>query len=139
MRKTFLFLGVGLAAGIVVGVLGTTYVAAQGAAQVTRTELLRKPVSGIDGKEFVVFVADLPPGAVAGRHSHPGDEASYALQGAVVQEPDGGQPVGLKVGQAGFTPAGQTHNVKNASSSEPAKLLNCILVAKGQPLATRVP
>jgi len=46
MRKTLLFLGVGLAAGIVVGVLGTTYVAAQGAAQVTRTELLRKPVSG---------------------------------------------------------------------------------------------
>ncbi len=59
MRKTLLLLGVGLA-GIGVGVLVATYVAAQGAAQVTRTELLRKPVSGVEGKEVVVFVADLP-------------------------------------------------------------------------------
>jgi hypothetical protein len=65
MKKTLLLLGVGLG-GIAVGVLGATYVAAEGAAQVTRTELLRKPVSGVEGKEFVVFVADLPPGAVAG-------------------------------------------------------------------------
>ena len=104
----------------------------------------RKPAADVEPRPAPRKHSPYPPGpgrprVAAGRHSHPGDEASYALQGAVVQEPDGGQPVGLKVGQAGFTPAGQTHNVKNASSSEPAKLLNCILVAKGQPLATRVP
>src|ERR1700694_6289116 len=97
MSKTLLLLGVGLG-GIAVGVLGATYVAAQGAAQVTRTELLREPFSGVEGKEVVVFVADLPPGAVAGRHFHPGDEAIYMLQGALLFEPDGGPHFALKGG-----------------------------------------
>ena len=138
MKKALLLLGVGLA-GIAIGVLGATYVAAQGAAQVTRTELLRKPISGADGKEFVVFVADLPPGAVAGRHFHPGDEAIYMLQGALLFEPDGGQPFELKTGQIAFNPAKHIHKATNASSSEAAKVLNCMLAEKGQPLATPVP
>ena len=136
--KTLLLLGVGLA-GMAIGALGATYVVAQGAAQVTRTELLRKPVSGIDGKEFVVFVADLPPGAVAGRHSHPGDEAIYMLQGALRFEPEGGQPFELKAGEIAFNPAKHIHKATNASPSEPAKVLNCMLAEKGQPLATSVP
>ena len=139
MRMTVLFLGVGLAAGIVVGVLATTYVAAQSAAQVTRTELLRKPVSGIEGKEFVVFVADLPPGAVAGRHSHPGDEAIYMLQRALRFEPEDGQPFDLKAGEIAFNQAKHIHKATNMSASEPAKVLNCMLAEKGQPLATPVP
>ncbi|TMH14696.1 MAG: cupin domain-containing protein [Betaproteobacteria bacterium] len=138
MRKTLLLIAVGLA-GIAVGVLGATYVAAQGAAQVTRTELLRKPVSGVEGKEVVVFVADLPPGAVAGRHFHPGDEAIYMLQGALLFEPEGGQPFELKAGQIAFNPAKHIHKATNASSSEAAKVLNCMLAEKGQPLATPVP
>jgi len=138
MRKTILLLGVGLA-GIAVGALGATFVGAQGAAQVTRTELLRKPASGIEGKEVVVFLADLPPGAVAGRHSHPGDEAIYMLQGALVFEPDGEQAFELKAGQITFNPAKHIHKARNASSSEPAKVLNCMLAEKGQPLATPVP
>ena len=88
MRKTLVLLGVGLA-GVVVGAVGANYVGAQGTAQVTRTELLRKPITGIEGKEVIVFVADVPPGAIAGRHAHPGDEAIYMLQGALRFQPDG--------------------------------------------------
>ena len=138
MRKTLLLLGVGLA-GVAVGALGATYVGAQGTAQVTRTELLRKSISGIEGKEVVVFVADLPPGAVAGRHAHPGDEAIYMLQGALVFEPDGGQPFELKAGQVTFNPAKHAHKARNSSSSEPAKVLNCMLAEKGQPLTIPAP
>src|ERR1700720_145042 len=98
MRKMLLLLSVGLV-GIAVGVLGATYVSAQGAAQIIRTELLRKPVSGVEGKEVVVFVSDVPPGGVAARHFHPGDEAIYMLQGALLFEPEGGQPFELKAGQ----------------------------------------
>jgi quercetin dioxygenase-like cupin family protein len=133
MRKTLLLLGVGLA-GVAAGALGATYVGAQGAAQVTRTELLRKPISGIEGKEVIVFVADVPPGAVAGRHAHPGDEAIYMLQGALRFEPDGGQPFELKAGQITFNPAKHVHMARNVSSSEPAKVLNCMLAEKNQPL-----
>jgi quercetin dioxygenase-like cupin family protein len=138
MRKALLFFGIGLA-GIAVGGLGATYLGAQGAAQVTRTELLRKPASGIEGKEVVVFIADVPPGAVAGRHFHPGDEAIYMQQGALVFEPDGGQPFELTAGQITFNPSKHIHQARNASASEPAKVLNCMLAEKGQPLATPVP
>ena len=138
MRKTILLLGVGLV-GVAVGALGAAYVGAQGTAQVTRTELLRKPVSGVEGKELVVFVADLPPGAVAGRHFHPGDEAIYMLQGALVFEPDGDQPFELKANQITFNPSKRMHKARNASSSEAAKVLNCMLAEKGQPLAIPVP
>src|SRR2546428_5510783 len=111
MRKALLLLGIGLA-GVAVGALGATYVGAQAAAQVTRTELLRKPISGVEGKEVVVFVADLPPGAVAGRHAHPGDEAIYMLQGALRFQPDGEQPFELKAGQIAFNPAKHIHKAK---------------------------
>ena len=138
MRKALLLLGVALA-GMAVGALGATYVGAQGAAQVTRTELLRKPISGVEGKEVVVFVADLPPGAVAGRHAHPGDEAIYMLQGALLFEPDGGQPFELKANQITFNPAKHAHKATNRSSSETAKVLNCMLADKGQPLTISAP
>src|SRR6516165_1770493 len=64
MRKALLLIGVALA-GAAAGAVGATYVSAQNPAQVTRTELLRKPITGIEGKEVIVFVADVPPGAVA--------------------------------------------------------------------------
>jgi len=138
MKKMLLVLGIGLA-GVAVGALGATFVGAQGAPQVTRTELLRKPISGIEGKEVVVFIADLPPGGVAARHAHPGDEAIYMLQGALLFEPDGGQPFELKAGQITFNPAKHGHKARNASSSEPAKVLNCMLAEKGQPLTIAAP
>src|SRR5437667_2854948 len=89
---------------------------------------------GVDGKELVVFVADLPPGAVAGRHSHPGDEAIYMLQGALRFEPEGGQPFDLKAGEIAFHSAKHVDNATNMSASVPAKLLNCMLAEEGQPL-----
>jgi quercetin dioxygenase-like cupin family protein len=138
MKKTVLFLVVGLA-GVAVGAFGSAYVGAQGPPQVTRTELLRKPATGVEGKEIVVFVADLPPGAVAARHFHPGDEAIYMLQGALMFEPEGGQPFELKAGQITFNPGKHIHKARNASSSEPAKVLNFMLAEKGQPLAIPKP
>jgi quercetin dioxygenase-like cupin family protein len=136
MHKTLLLIGISLAS-VALGAVGATYVGAQ-TAQVTRTELLRKPISGMEGKEVVVFLADLPPGSVADRHFHPGDEAIYMLQGSLLFEPDHEQPFELKAGQIAFNPAKHIHKAKNASSSETAKVLNCMLAEKGQPLAIPV-
>jgi len=77
----------------------------------------------------------IPPGGVAGRHAHPGDEAIYMLQGALTVAPNGGQLFELKAGQITFNPAKQVHMAKNVSSSEPAKVLNCMRPAK--PAAAR--
>ena len=61
------------------------------------------------------------------------------LQGALRFEPDGGQPFELKAGEIAFNPAKHIHKATNASSSEAAKVLNCMLAEKGQALATPVP
>jgi len=126
-------------AGMVIGATGMTYVSAQNAPQITRTEILRKPMSGVEGKEMVVFTADVPPGGVADRHYHPGDEAIYMLQGSLVFTPDHEQPFELKAGQITFNPAKHIHQAKNMSASEPAKVLNCMIAEQGQPLAIPAP
>jgi len=95
-------------------------------------------MSGLEGKEVVVFLADIPPGGVAAHHYHPGDEAIYMLQGALLFEPDQGQPFELKAGEITFNPAKHAHKAKNTSASEPAKVLNCMIAEKGQPLAVNV-
>ena len=114
-------------AGVVIGAGGMTYVSAQNAPQITRTEILRKPMSGLEGKEVVVFTADVPPGGVADRHYH------------LVFTPDHEQPFELKAGEITFNPAKHIHQAKNMSTSEPAKVLNCMIAEKGQPLAIPAP
>jgi quercetin dioxygenase-like cupin family protein len=89
-----------------------------------------KPRGG-RGKEIVVFNGDLGPGAVATRHSHPGDEAIYMLEGALRFTPDHEQPFELKAGEITFNPAKHIHQAKNESSSAPAKVLNCMIAEKG--------
>jgi quercetin dioxygenase-like cupin family protein len=137
MHKTLLLLGVGLA-GAAVGVGGATFVSAQGTPQITRTEILRKPMSEVANKEIVVFLADIPPGGIAAKHFHPGDEAIYMLQGSLFFEPDNAPPFELKAGEITFNPSKHNHQAKNTSTSVTAKVLNCMIAEKGQPLAIPV-
>jgi quercetin dioxygenase-like cupin family protein len=137
MKRTLLLLGVSFA-GFAAGAIGATYVSAQGTPQITRSEILRKSMSGLEGKEVVVFLADVPPGGVAGLHYHPGDEAIYMLQGSLLFEPEHEQAFELKAGEITFNPAKHVHKAKNTSSSETAKVLNCMIAEKGQPLAIAV-
>ena len=136
MNRTLVLLAVSVVS-MALGAIGATYVSAQ-APQITRTEILRKPMSGLDNKEVVVFVADVPPGGVAGTHYHPGDEAIYMLQGALRFEPDQEAPFDLKAGQVTFNPAKHVHKATNMSATDPAKVLNCMIAEKGQPLAVPV-
>src|ERR671913_551424 len=57
---------------------------------IKRTELMRYDLPGMPGKEVVIYVGDLAPGANGGRHHHPGDEIIYVLESTVVLEPDNG-------------------------------------------------
>jgi len=137
-RMMLPLLGAALA-GMVIGAFGGAYVSALNVNQITRTEILREAMSGLEGKEVVVFTADVPPGGVADRHYHPGDEAIYMLQGSLVFTPDHERPFELKAGEITFNPAKHIHQAKNMSTSEPAKVLNCMIAEKGQPLAIAAP
>ena len=71
---------------------------------IKRTVLFRGDLEGAPGKEIVVFVADLAPGAVGSKHYHPGPEFFYVLEGTLAHEPEGGSPHMMKTGAFGSNP-----------------------------------
>jgi len=101
-----------------------------------RTELQRADLSA-PGREVVQAIAEIPPGAAAGRHTHPGEEVGYVLEGTVLVEVDGKPAATLKAGQYFIIPAGTIHNATNNSKAG-AKVLATYIVEKGKPVATPV-
>jgi quercetin dioxygenase-like cupin family protein len=91
----------------------------------------------VSGKEVVQAVADIPAGVSAGRHTHPGEEVAYVLEGTVLVEIDGKPAATLKAGQGVIIPAGAVHNATNKSSAG-AKVLATYIIDKGKPVATPV-
>ena len=47
---------------------------------IKRTILQQKDLDGVPGREVVMFVAEIAPGGVAGRHLHPGPEFFYVMK-----------------------------------------------------------
>ena len=137
MKRTVMMIAVTLVVGIAVGILTTQALVAQ-QAPVTRTTLQQKDIEGAPGKEVIMYVADLVPGGVAGRHSHPGPEVAYVLEGSLVVEPEGQPPFTLKKGETFHNPAKAVHNAKNGSATQPAKVLVVLIGEKGAPLSTPV-
>lgn len=139
MRRTAVMLALALAAGIVVGVIGDRVLNAQ-QQPLKRTTLLRTDLTGMEGKEALVLLVELAPGAVSplGKHYHAGHELNYVLEGSGILELEGKPPVLMKAGQAFHIPPKQVHDPKNASQTDPLKVLVFWIAEKGQPLAVPV-
>ena len=137
MKQTVMMIVVTLVVGIAVGMVTTQALVAQ-QAPVTRTTLQQKDIEGVPGKEVIMYIADVIPGGVAGRHFHPGPEVAYVLEGSLVLEPDGKSPLTLKKGESFHNPAKAVHNAKNGSTTQPAKVLVVLIGEKGAPLSTPV-
>lgn len=103
---------------------------------IRRTDLLRDDLS-TPGREVLQVRVDFDPEAVAAKHSHPGEEIVYVLEGLLEYEVGGKPPVTLKAGDVLFIPAGAAHRVKNVGSGKGAELATYI-VEKGKPLITLV-
>ena len=99
-----------------------------------RVELQRGDLS-VAGREVVVVRGEFEPGAMVGRHSHPGEESTYILEGTVQLEIDGKPPVISKAGDVIFIPAGTIHSAKNIGTTQ-ARVLANYIVEKGKPLST---
>jgi quercetin dioxygenase-like cupin family protein len=97
-----------------------------------RTDLQRHDLS-VPGREAVQVRVDIAPGAAFPRHSHPGEEIVYVLEGTLEYALDGKPPVTLKAGQVLFIPAGAIHAARNVGSANGAELATYI-VEKGKPL-----
>ena len=83
----------------------------------------------------VTALAEIPGGVQSGRHTHPGEEIGYVLEGSVVLEQDGKPARTLKAGEAFIIPNAQVHNARNTGSAT-AKVLSTYIVEKGRPVAT---
>lgn len=99
---------------------------------------LQKQDLTIANREAVQVRGEFTAGAGTPKHTHPGEELGYVLEGSVVMELEGKPPVTLKAGDTFFIPAGHVHAAKNAGTT-PAKVLSTYVVEKGKPLATPVP
>jgi quercetin dioxygenase-like cupin family protein len=99
---------------------------------IKRTDLQRHDLS-IPGREVVQVRIDFAPGAVAPKHSHPGEEIIYVLEGSLEYQVEGKPPVTLKAGGVLFIPAGTIHAAKNVGSGNGAELATYV-VEKGKPL-----
>src|SRR4051812_19429263 len=71
----------------------------------TRTDLQQHDL-GLPGREVVQVRVDFAPGVASGRHTHPGEEIVYVLEGSLEYEVDGKPAVTLKAGGVLFIPAG---------------------------------
>lgn len=102
----------------------------------TRTVLQTQDLS-TPGQNAVTARAEFAPGVAAGKHTHPGEEIGYILEGTLQLEIDGKPPVTLKAGDAFFVPAGVPHDGRNVGTV-PAKVLATYVVEKGKPVASPV-
>jgi quercetin dioxygenase-like cupin family protein len=126
-------MAVSFAAALLAGTLGAHSLSAD-TPSFKRVELQRHDLTAKD-REAVTARAEFQPGGAAPRHSHPGEEFGYVLEGEFVLEIDGQPPKAMKPGDSFFIPAGTVHAAKNPGKTG-AAVLSTYIIEKGKPLAT---
>ena len=91
----------------------------------------------IADRHAVQALAEFIPGGAAGKHTHPGEELGYVVEGTLELLIEGQPPRVVKAGEAFFVPAGVVHDGRNVGSG-PAKVLATYIVEKGKPVASPV-
>ena len=105
----------------------------------TTPGVARKVLSQTDGPSpgYVTLIVDIEiePGVTIGRHTHPGIESAYMLEGGF-DLPIEGQPTkSLKPGDAVVVPANTPHaGTKNGDKK--SHIISTYIVEKGKPLAS---
>ncbi len=97
-----------------------------------RTDLIRSDLN-VAAHEVVQVRVDFLPGVLAPRHSHPGEEIAYVIEGTLEYKLDGREPVTLSAGQSLFIPTGVVHSAENVGPGKASELATYI-VRKGQAL-----
>ena len=128
---------IAVCSALTVAALGAAGALMAQASGLTRTLVGRADVS-VPGREAVIARVEVAPGAKAGRHTHPGDEISYVLEGEATLLVDGQAPRIVKAGESFVIPSGVVHDAHN-DGSVPIKLIGVYVVEKGKPLASPAP
>lgn len=100
----------------------------------TVAPLLAKALANIPGKEVVMLTVEYAPGGADPVHRHNANAFVYVLEGSIVMQVKGGEPVTLQPGQTFYEGPDDVHVVgRNASSTKPAKFLVLLLKDVGSP------
>jgi quercetin dioxygenase-like cupin family protein len=96
--------------------------------------LIKQTDGPMDGYVTVEARVDIEPGALVPRHTHPGIESSYAVEGGIELSVDGEGTRSIAPGDGFQVPTGVPHSAKNG----PAKtvIITTYVVEKGKPLAS---
>ena len=101
--------------------------------------LTRKMLSQTDGPMdgYVTIIAEvtIEPGAVVARHTHPGIESGYLLEGTQTLPVQGRETLTLKAGDFWLIPA-ETPHAGGPPSTTKVKVLITYVVENGKPLAS---
>jgi quercetin dioxygenase-like cupin family protein len=111
-----------------------------GAAIAQQSGIKRTPLQKVefpDGYNTITGIAEVPAGGAAARHTHPGVETGYVLEGELELDIDGKPPLKLKAGDSYEIPAGAVHDAK--AGDKPFKVLGVYVVDKTKPLASPAP
>lgn len=103
----------------------------------TRTILQQTDVPG-SNYTVILAVTEIAPNMVAARHTHPGVEISYVLEGEGDFVIEGRGTMHVKAGQSFRLESGVKHSVKNGSAT-PMKILAVYTIPKGAQVATPAP
>jgi len=107
------------------------------APQTIKRSLLQKFDVPGPNYETVLGLAEIMPNANIGRHTHPGIEGGYLIEGELVIMVEGQPPKTYKAGESWQLPPGAVHDAKAGSGG--AKVIVSYVVEKGKPLATPAP
>ena len=91
-----------------------------------RTDLIKNDID-VPGHEVVQVRVDFSPGVLAARHSHPGEEIAFVIEGPLEYTLDGRAPVILSAGQSLFIPSGVVHSARNVGTGKASELATYIV------------
>ncbi len=94
--------------------------------------------ASIPGREVAMLQNQSVAGTRVPRHTHPGEEVGYILEGKLLLEVESKSPLSLKTGDVFLIEAGRPHNVTNVGTGR-ARILSTYFVEKGEPITSWLP
>ncbi|HEN8800761.1 cupin domain-containing protein [Pseudomonas sp. CM25] len=102
--------------------------------------LQQQQPSNAPGKNAIMLTVSYAPGEASPAHQHPGAVMAYVLEGAVISKLNGEPEKTYKAGDYWYEAPGTVHSVsRNASDTQPAKLLVWSLVEEGSEVTLPYP
>jgi quercetin dioxygenase-like cupin family protein len=99
--------------------------------------LLSKDLADAPGKELSMIAVEYPPGASDPIHTHHAHAIVYVLEGSIVMQVKGADPVTLMPGETFYEGPDDVHIVgRNASGTAPARFVVFLVKDKGAPILT---